>query len=146
MKKALSIAVLAALAAALAGCETPRVTRDEASSVNYGPKPVHWQETIRSYLGIRLTDPKSALVEFRTEPKQMFQKQIALDPQQHGWAVCVWVNDKNRDGAYDGFRPMTFFIRNEKIVAANNDPDHRGPVYAEYARRQCAELGAPFSG
>ena len=143
MKKAASILLLAAL---LAGCETPRVTRDEALSVNYGPKPVYWQETIRSYLGLRLTDPKAALVEFRTEPKKMFQKQIALDPQQHGWAVCVWVNDKNREGAYDGFRPMTFFIRNEKIVAANNDPDHSGPLYAEYAKRQCAELGAPFRG
>jgi hypothetical protein len=131
---------------ALSGCETPRVSQEEAASVNYGPKPLHWQDTIRGYLSVRLVDPKTAIVEFRTEPKQLFQRQIALDPQQHGWAVCVWVNDKNRQGAYDGFRPMTFFIRNEKIVAANNDPDHNGPIFEEYARRQCAQLGAPFKG
>jgi hypothetical protein len=136
-----NITLAAAAALALSACETPRVSKDEASAVNYGPKPVHWQAVIRDYLSIRLTDPKAAIVEFRTEPKQLFQRQVVLDPAQHGWAVCVYVNDKNRQGAYEGFRPMTFFIRNEKIVAANNDPDHEGPVYAEYARRQCATLG-----
>ncbi len=136
------IMVLAALAA-LAACETPKVSQEEMASVNYGPKPAYWQQEIRDYLNLRLRDPKAAIVEFRTEPKQMFQRQVALDPQQHGWAVCAWVNDKNREGGFEGFRPMTFFIRNEKVVYANNDPDHQGPVYAEYARRQCAELGAP---
>ena len=137
------LAVLAA-ALVLSACETPRVTQEETRSVNYGPKPVHWQEVIKDYLSLRLTDPKSALVEFRTEPKQLYQRAVALEPQYWGWAVCVWVNDKNQDGAYAGFRPMTFFIRNERIVAANNDPDHRSPVFDEYARQQCAVLGAPF--
>jgi hypothetical protein len=131
-------------AAALAGCETPRVSKDEAVSVNYGPKPAYWQEEIRSYLSLRLTDPKTALVEFRTEPKQFYQRSVGLDAQQYGWATCVWVNDKNRQGAFDGFYPMTFFIRNERIVAVNNGPDNFGPVGATYARRQCKELGAPF--
>jgi hypothetical protein len=138
----LSIALIAS--ACVAGCETPRVSKDEAAALNYGPKPAHWQEEIRSYLNLRLTDPKSALVEFRTEPKHLYQRGIGLDPLQYGWATCVWVNDKNRQGAYDGFSPMTFFIRDEKIVAVNNGPDTSGPVYSEYARRQCAELGAPF--
>jgi hypothetical protein len=112
--------------------------------VDYGPRPVRWKEEIRSYLDLRLTDPRAAVVEYRTEPKQLFQRQIGLDPQQYGWAVCVWVNDKNRSGAYDGFYPMTVFIRNEKIVAVNSGPDNFGPVGATYARRQCEELGAPF--
>jgi hypothetical protein len=128
----------------LAGCETPQVTREERQSVNYGPPPVYWKEEITSYLRLRLRDPAAAIVEFRTEPKQMFQKQIGLDPQQHGWAVCVWVNDKNRSGAYDGFYPMTVFIRNEKIVAVNNGPDNFGPVGPAYAREQCKQLGAPL--
>ena len=140
MKRIMAAAVIAALAA----CETPKVTQEEMASVNYGPKPEHWREEIRDYLSLRLRDPKSAIVEYRSEPRQMFQRQVALDPQQHGWAVCVWVNDRNTEGAYEGFRPMTFFIHNEKVVYANNDPDHRGPVFAEYAKRQCAELGAPF--
>ena len=67
------IAILLA-AALLAGCEAPPVTKEEMSSVDYGPRPTRWQEEIRSYLGIRLTDPKSAIIEFRTEPKQMYQR------------------------------------------------------------------------
>jgi hypothetical protein len=56
----------------------------------------------------------------------------------------VWVNDKNRSGAYDGFYPMTFFIRNEKIVQVNSGPDDFGVTGSTYARRQCEQLGAPF--
>ncbi len=141
MKK---VTLAAALAAFVQGCALSPASQDEARALNYGPKPAHWQETIRDYLSLRLTDPKGAIVEFRTEPQQMFQQAVALEPTYWGWAACVWVNDKNREGAYDGFRPMTFFIRNEKIVHANNDPDHRSPVYSQFAKEQCAVLGAPF--
>ena len=132
------------LATALLGCDTT-VRRDEMKSVEYGPKPERWREEIRSYLGIRLTDPKEAIVEFRTEPKVMFQKDSGLRARQYGWAVCVWVNDKNRSGNYEGFYPMTVFLREEQIVAVNNGPDDFGVIGAQYARQQCAELGAPFT-
>jgi hypothetical protein len=130
----------------LAGCETPRVTKDEMESVNYGPRPVYWKEEITGYLKLRLKDPNGAMVEFPTEPKQMFQKQVGLDPQVHGWAVCVLVRDRRPGGAWEDAFPMTVFIRNEKIVAVNNPPDNFGPLGPLYARRQCKELGAPFEG
>jgi hypothetical protein len=41
---------------------------------------------------------------------------------------------------------MTFFIRDEKIVAVNNGPDDFGIVGSRYAREQCELLGAPFRG
>jgi hypothetical protein len=128
---------------ALVGCDTA-VRREEAQSVDYGPKPERWREQIRSYLDIRLTDPKSAVVEYRTEPKHLYQRDTAVRARQYGWATCVWVNDKNREGNFDGFYPMTFFIRDEKIVAVNNGPDDFGIVGARYAREQCELLGAPF--
>jgi hypothetical protein len=128
----------------LSACETPKITKDEMDAVNYGPAPVLWKEEIRSWLNLRLRDPKDAMVDFRTEPKQMFQRQIGLDPQVHGWAVCVWVRDKNRQGVFDDMYPMTVFLRNEKIVAVNNGPDNFGPSGPLYARQQCKELGAPF--
>lgn len=136
-------AILMLLVLGLAACDTT-LRRSEVESVDYGPKPVRWREEIRSYLGIRLTDPKSAIVEFRTEPKTMYQKDSGVRARQYGWAVCVWVNDKNRSGVYDGFYPMTIFLRDEKIVAVNNGPDDFGVIGAKYAREQCAELGAPF--
>ena len=135
--------IISVTALALAACDTT-VRREETASVDYGPKPTRWKEEIRSYLDLRLTDPKTAVVEFRTEPKQLYQRDTVARARQYGWATCVWINDKNRDGAYDGFYPMTFFIRNEKVVAVNNGPDDFGVIGARYAREQCELLGAPF--
>lgn len=144
MKMKKTILVLAAATGlVLGGCETPKVTQEEMESVNYGPEPVHWKDEIRGYLSLRLRDPKEAMVDFRTEPKKFFQKQVALDPQVHGWAVCVWVRDKKKDGSFDDLYPMTVFIRNEKIVAVNNGPDNFGPSGPIYAKQQCKQLGAP---
>jgi hypothetical protein len=142
--KSLLFAGAAALAAGLAGCQTPKVTQEEMESVNYGPAPVHWKDEINGYLSLRLRNPKEAVVDFRTEPKKFFQKQVALDPQVHGWAVCVWVRDKNRQGEFEKMYPMVVFIRNEKIVAVNNGPENFGPSGPIYAKQQCKELGAPF--
>ncbi len=141
MKKLLP--VFSVLMMLLTGCDTT-VTRQEVTSVDYGPQPERWKEEIRGYLGIRLIDPKDAIVEFRNEPKQLFQRKTPVRDQQWGWAACVWVNDKNRAGAYDGFYPMSFVLRNDKIVAVNGGPDDANVIGARYAREQCAQLGTPF--
>ena len=128
----------------LAACAEP-VTKEETAGLDYGPRPVRWQDEVKSYLGVRLTDPKAAVVEFRTEPQQMYQRAVAFRPMHYGWAACVWVNDKNRSGAYAGFYPMVFFFRHEKIIQVNGGPDDFG-IGAQYARSQCEQLGAPFKG
>ena len=138
MRKAILAASLA-----LAACNTT-VSKQEMDSVEYGPAPTRWKEEIASYLSIRLVSPKDAIVEYRTEPKQLFQRKTPVRDRQYGWGVCVWVNDKNKQGAYDGFYPMSFLLRDEKIVAVNNGPDDFGAIGARYAREQCAQLGAPF--
>ena len=139
MKSWLPIALLLALA----GCDTT-VTKAEMETADYGPRPVNYQDEIKSYLSIRLMDPKAAIVEFRNEPKHLYQRGTGIRGEQYGWGVCVWVNDKNKQGAYDGFYPMTFVLRNEKIVAVNGGPDDANIIGAKYAREQCERLGAPF--
>jgi hypothetical protein len=129
----------------LAACAPAPITKEETEGLNYGPRPVRWKEEITSYLSVRLTDPKAAIVEFRTEPQQMYQRAVGMRAMHFGWATCVWVNDKNRSGAYAGFYPMTVFMRNEKIVQVNGGPDDFG-IGAQYARSQCESLGAPFKG
>ena len=133
-----------ALALALAACDTT-VTKQEMETADYGPAPVNYQDEIKSYLSLRLTDPKEAVVEFRNEPKQLYQRGTPVRGEQYGWGVCVWVNDKNKQGAYDGFYPMSFVMRNEKIIAVNGGPDDFNIVGARYAREQCSRLGAPFN-
>lgn len=133
-----------ALSLALAACDTT-VTKQEMETAEYGPAPVNYQDEIKSYLSLRLTDPKQAIVEFRNEPKQLYQRGTGIRGEQYGWGLCVWVNDKNKQGAYEGFYPMTFVMRNEKIVAVNGGPDDSNIIGAKYAREQCARLGAPFN-
>lgn len=132
-----------ALMFSVAGCDT-KVTKAEMDTADYGPRPVNYQSEIKSYLGLRLTDPKDAIVEFRAGPTQLYNRGTPIRGEQYGWGVCVWVNDKNRQGAYDGFYPMTFIIRNEKIVAVNGGPDDANIIGSRYAREQCERLGAPF--
>jgi hypothetical protein len=134
MKKSLLILVFVFVA----GCDTT-VKKEEMTSVDYGPKPARWREEIKSYLDIRLANPKEAVVEFRSEPKQLFQRDSVLRDQQHGWATCVWVNDK-KEGKFEGFYPMTFFFRGDKIVAVNNGPDDFSLIGSRLAREQCARL------
>ena len=93
---------------------------------------------------MRLTDPVSAIVEFRAGPKQLYQQPTSLRDRQWGWGVCVWINDKNTRGAYDGFYPMVFFIRDRRIVAVNGG-DQDNIIGARFARAGCNELGAPFT-
>ena len=142
IKKASVIACCMA-AFALPGCDTtPK--KEEVQSVDYGPRPQHWQAAIKDYLKIRLRDPAAAIVEFRAGPQQLFQREIPLRGKQWGWAVCVWVNDKNKAGAFEGFYPMSVLIRNEKIEHVNGGPDDDNLLGNRYAREHCEQLGAPF--
>ena len=143
MNRLLALAPVVVLCAAITGCDTT-VTKQEMETADYGPRPVNYQDEIKSYLSLRLTDPKAAIVEMRTEPKHLYQRGTPVRGEQYGWGVCVWVNDKNKSGAYDGFYPMSFVLRNEKIVAVNGGPDDANIIGSRYAREQCAQLGAPF--
>src|SRR5262245_37831410 len=96
--------LLFGLLAALAACDTT-VKKSETDSVAFGPRPQHGQASIRDYLKIRLRDPQAAIVEFRAGPEKLFQRETPLRSKQWGWAVCVWVNDKNKQGAFEGFYP-----------------------------------------
>ena len=126
----------------LAACDTT-VTKEEMATADYGPAPLAYQDEIKSYLSLRLHDPKEAVVEFRNTPQMLYQRGTPVRGEQYGWGVCVFINDKNKAGAYDGFYPMTFVLRNEKIVAANGGSDDN-VIGATYAREQCERMGSPF--
>ena len=136
----LAIMGLAATTILLEGCSTAPPTKEEREAVNYGPKPDNVEQIVRDYLRYRLNDPTAAIIEFKAGPTQLYQKDTVIRDLQFGWAVCAMINDKNSRGAYDGFTPGVYFIRNGKIIARNGGPDD-GPIGAKYARDQCKELG-----
>lgn len=125
--------------ALIEGCKNPP-TKDEMAAYDYGPQPDNYQQLVRDYLKPRLTDPASAVIEFRAGPKQLYQQDTKLRPLQYGWGLCVMVNDKNKTGAFDGFYPMVFFIRNGSITAVNGGPEDN-IVGWRFAHTGCRELG-----
>jgi len=135
-----TLMVLTALAIALGGCDTTPPSKEEKESVNYGPKPDNYQDIVRDYLRPRVTDPTAVIIDFKAGPTQLYQKDAVVRDLQFGWAVCALVNDKNTMGAYTGFYPAVYFIRDGKVVASNGGPGD-GPVGTQFARRQCKELG-----
>ena len=133
---------VASASALIGGCKTPP-NQTEMQAYDYGPRPENHEKLIREYLSSRLVDPVGAIVEFKSGPKRLYQQDTALRPLQYGWGVCVWINDKNTRGAYDGPYPMVFFIRDGKIVVANGGTDDN-VIGWRYARTGCNELGSPF--
>jgi len=138
----LAILGVGTAAALTGGCKNPP-TQSEMAAYDYGPRPENYEKLIRDYLWPKLLDPGNAIVEFKAGPKQLFQQETALRPLRYGWGVCMWINDKNTSGAYDGPYPMVFFIRDGKIVAVNGGEDDN-IIGWRYARADCNELGAPF--
>lgn len=127
---------------ALSGCQTG-VSPEEMASVNYGERPTRWQEEVRSYMAIRVPDAATLRLDFKGEPRQMVQKETAVRDRQWGWATCVEV-DENHPRGYKGRYPMTFWFRDDKIVAVNGGPDDANIIGAKYAREQCEKLGFLF--
>ena len=136
----LAVAGLGMTTVLLDGCSTAPPTQEERQAVNYGPKPDNHEQIVKEYLRNRLTDPTAAIIDFKAGPTQLYQKDTVIRNLQFGWAVCAMINDKNSRGAFDGFTPGVYFIRNGKVVAHNGGPDD-GPIGAKYARDQCKELG-----
>ena len=129
-----------AVAATLAGCKQPP-TKQEVSAVDYGPQPGDYEQIVRDYTTAKFPDPKSAAIEFKAGPGKLYQQATALRPLKYGWAVCTLYKDNSISGAYGGFRPIVFFIRDGKIVGTNNEPGDDGIGY-RFAETDCKTLGA----
>lgn len=145
MQRAWNMAAIVCIGAAAAfagGCKSPP-TQEEMIKYDYGPRPTDYEKLIRDYLSPKLSDPTSSIIEFKAGPRELFQQDTALRPIQYGWGVCVWVNERNSRGAYEGPYPIVFFIRDAKIVAVNGGAGDN-VIGWRYARTGCNELGAPF--
>ena len=134
------LAATSIASASLAGCQSPPLTREQLAALDYGPRPEDYEKIVRDYLRTRLVEPVFALIEFKAGPKPLYQKESVLRHREHGWAVCVMINDKDRRGGYEGFYPMVFYIRDGKVVAANGDGLERA-TGARSANDACRELG-----
>src|SRR6266705_4086808 len=72
----LAILGIGAMTALLGGCKNPP-TKEETSSVEYGPRPDNFEQLVRDYLKPKLTDP-AAIIEFKAGPARLYQQDTAL--------------------------------------------------------------------
>jgi len=139
LKISVSNVILALATAMLFGCQsTP--PQEELKSFDYGPQPENYEQIVRDYLAPKLNDKANATISFKAGPKKLYQPYSVAVDQVWGWGVCVMVNDKNPLGIYGGVRPVVLFIRNGKVVSANNAQGWE-PVGSGYAKKGCSELG-----
>ena len=139
MPKLTALVFALAVAVLVAACKQAP-TREEKSSVDYGPKPENHEQLIREYMRTRV-NMEGVIFEFKGGPKPLYQQDTVLRPLQYGWGVCVFVHDKRRS-AFESY-PMVFFIRNGVIVTANGGPDDN-LIGRRFALAGCNELGTPF--
>ncbi len=117
MKKLLIILGAAML---LDGCATtPLPTAQQLETMDCGPIPRNYEQSIKDFMQGELKDPDSAEYKFIPPVKQALQQ---LWKSYIGWEVGVQVNAKNSYGGYTGYQPYFFFFQNEKIVGVAEPP------------------------
>jgi len=139
MPKFTPLVLALATALLVAACKSPP-SKEETSSVDYGPKPENHEQIIREYMKTRV-NMGGVIFEFKGGPKPLYQQDSVWRPRQYGWGVCVFVHDK-RGSAFESY-PMAFFIRNGVIVTVNGGPEDN-LVGRRFALTDCNELGTPF--
>lgn len=138
----LALLVFGIAIALVAGCQDPP-TRREVDTAEYGPYPENYEKLVRDHLRTRLTDPAGAIVEFRAGPGRLYQQDSVLRARQYGWGVCLFVNDRNKDGTFDGFHPIVYIINSGRIIAVNGGA-RDNIIGWQFARDGCKKLGVSF--
>jgi hypothetical protein len=103
----------------LVGCADVPPTPQQVASIGYGsPLPANYKVIIQDYLNTHLKDPFSAVVTWRYAPVQTWIRNAPMQGSQLilGWKVVCDVNAKNSFGAYTGFKPYLFMIRDGAVV------------------------------
>ena len=116
MRKLRHLVVLVAISTALSGCATP--TREQLADADYGSPPDGFEEIIKSYLFRALKDPASAQYNFNSLPTKTWSRKGFGSSFIYGWGVCALINAKNSFGAYVGYQPQFFLIRDGRVAVA----------------------------
>lgn len=130
-----------AASALLAGCQSS-LSPGQIAALEYGSPPEDYEKIVRDYLRPRLGEPNFALIEIKAGPSRLYQRETISREPQHGWAVCVMINERDPRGGYTGFYPMVIYIRGGKVVAADGGGLERA-AGLRYAHAQCERLGYP---
>jgi hypothetical protein len=90
-------------------------------SKTYGEFPIAYKEIITKWLGTRLADPASAVIEWGDPPKP---GEVSPKKGQRfvGYVVDFKVNARNRFGTYTGKQKYRVLIRNGEVLWGGRPP------------------------
>ena len=109
--KRLGISVAAAVL--LSSCATPLQPPADWSTVDAGPEPSpEFIAQLESRVRAGLKDPEGARIVFGTPTKA--KNRSAGD--FYAYRICALVNGKNSFGAYVGYVPYYFLVRDDKVM------------------------------
>ncbi len=134
------LAPVSIVLAILAGCQSTQLSSEQIAALDYGPRPEGYEKIVLGFLRTRLSDPDFALIEFKAGPAPLYQRDTLSREPQHGWALCVMINDRDQRGVYPGFYPLVLYIRGGQVVATDGGGLERA-AGLRYAHAQCKRLG-----
>ena len=124
--------LIIALVAAIAGCAT---TAPDSESI--GPKPVNYENDIRSQIKTTFFDPYSLRDVSISEPMATGTVFDGATPFPHsGWLVCMRANGKNRMGAYTGLQTTVFLFKDGSLDLTLSGPEYSGQIESHCAAGQ----------
>lgn len=106
----------------LASCAVPfrgGPSQEDMARADFGPPPENAEELILGWMEDNLNDPMSAKMEIASPPEKSWwgYKGALLQPRDihYCWLVKTKIMAKNKFGAYIGWKPYNFFIRDGKV-------------------------------
>lgn len=94
-----------------------KLTPEEISKINFGPKPVDYEQIIKNYNESSLFDPYSVVYKFSAPYKGQDGNPLT---GKYGWCVPVDINAKNRFGAYTGVTKYHFLMKNDQVIGSGD--------------------------
>jgi hypothetical protein len=102
----------------LGGCSTPSKTVQLTES-DYGSYPSNYEQIVKKYFEMRLSDPSSAQYHFSASPSKGYTRKVPIDGgdiDKVGWIVVVLVNASDRMGGNGRGKKYTLLINNDRVI------------------------------
>lgn len=117
MRKLILALAVVVICLGMVGCAAR--TQQEIASLDYGTYPENYEAIVRGYMNNLLFDPYSAQFNFQGTPSQQYKPAGLLADEAYGWGGVVYINAKNRFGAYVGGKPYYYIIRYGNLIWMN---------------------------
>ena len=105
---------------ALIGAVTALTLVGGVAAADFGPIPAGYESAVEDYFSDRLSDPRSARFDYRSDPYQVFADLKGYEGLPC-WAVDVRVKARLPGGGYGGYVAYTVLFLEGEAIALGDD-------------------------